>query len=101
MSQSDPAADNTANADHEELVCTKLRSLAPECDSLKAAYDACFQEFFEKFLHGYSVDPCGQKLKAYQKCLRGALSNLGLDMTKIDSTHMNSDAALAAILDKR
>ncbi|KAF8569710.1 hypothetical protein P879_05495 [Paragonimus westermani] len=99
---------NTANqtdqasldGENERLAQTKLPSLAPECDPLKSAYDACFQDFFQKFLRGSTTDPCGPKLKAYQKCLRSTLVSLGIDLTEVDASRMDSDT-LAAMLNKR
>ncbi|TPP57220.1 hypothetical protein FGIG_09350 [Fasciola gigantica] len=85
---------------HEQLVRSKLGSLAPECDSVKSAYDACFQEFFPKFLRGSTADPCGPKLRAYQQCLRGTLESIGIDMTELDASRMNADG-IAAVLNKR
>ncbi|VDP25030.1 unnamed protein product [Echinostoma caproni] len=86
--------------DHENLVRSKLGSLVPECDSVKSAYDACFQEFFPKFLRGSTNDPCGPKLKAYQQCLRGTLESMGIDMKELDASRVDADA-IAAALNKR
>ncbi|KAA0186552.1 hypothetical protein FBUS_08058 [Fasciolopsis buskii] len=96
------SSDNVISEDtnHERLVRSKLGSLAPECDSVKSAYDACFQEFFPKFLRGSTADPCGAKLRAYQQCLRSTLQSMGIDMTDLDASRINADG-IADVLNKR
>ncbi|CAH8536459.1 unnamed protein product [Schistosoma turkestanicum] len=79
---------------HEQLIHCRLGSVVPECDSVKTAYDLCFQEFFPNFLKGqfYDKDPCDNKLKIYQNCLRDALkASFDMDLNELDSIRTDVD----------
>ncbi|CAH8625889.1 unnamed protein product [Schistosoma rodhaini] len=83
---------NTEN--HEQLIHSRLGSIVPECDTVKTAYDLCFQEFFPKFLkgHTYETDPCESKLKIYQNCLRDALKkSFNMDLNELDSIRTDAE----------
>ncbi|CAH8861425.1 unnamed protein product [Trichobilharzia szidati] len=91
-SQTDSHTSNesTTNSsqNHDQLIHSRLGSLVPECDSVKSAYDLCFQEFFPTFLQGNFIakDPCATKLKVYQNCLREALkTTFNMDLAELDS----------------
>ncbi|VDP35257.1 unnamed protein product, partial [Schistosoma margrebowiei] len=72
----------------------QVGSIVPECDTVKTAYDLCFQEFFPNFLKGYTFekDPCETKLKIYQNCLREALKNtFNMDLNELDSIRTDAE----------
>ncbi|CAH8572548.1 unnamed protein product [Heterobilharzia americana] len=84
----------SSTENHEDLIHARLKSLAPECDSVKSAYDLCFQEFFPTFLQGHSIekDPCETKLKVYQNCLREALkTSFDMDLSELDSIQTDAE----------
>ncbi|VDQ05721.1 unnamed protein product [Trichobilharzia regenti] len=77
-----------SSQNHDQLIHSRLGSLVPECDSVKSAYDLCFQEFFPTFLQGNFIakDPCATKLKVYQNCLREALkTTFNMDLAELDA----------------
>ncbi|CAH8603522.1 unnamed protein product [Schistosoma bovis] len=79
---------------HEQLIHSRLGSIVPECDTVKTAYDLCFQEFFPNFLKGYTFekDPCEKKLKIYQNCLREALkTTFNMDLNELDSIRTDAE----------
>ncbi|KAK4468088.1 hypothetical protein MN116_008259 [Schistosoma mekongi] len=85
---------NQHSDNHEQLINARLKSLAPECDSVKTSYDLCFEEFFPNFLQGhhFEKDPCESKLKIYQDCLREALkTSHNMDLTELDSIHTDAE----------
>ena len=51
---------------------SKMNSIGPACNDLKAKYDACFQVWFsEKFLKGdTSEDMCKPLFIVYKDCVR-------------------------------
>lgn len=52
-----------------------MSSLAPECNELKAEYDHCFTNWYEKFLAGKSnQNECQALFDKYQACIHAALA---------------------------
>ncbi|KAI0023418.1 mitochondrial distribution/morphology family 35/apoptosis [Xylariomycetidae sp. FL0641] len=58
-------------------------SLAPECNEVKERYDTCFLKWYsEKYLRGIGKsddNECTKLFQDYQKCLKGALKERGID----------------------
>ncbi|KAI1370806.1 putative mitochondrial distribution and morphology protein [Hypoxylon crocopeplum] len=58
-------------------------SLAPECNEVKERYDTCFLKWYsEKYLRGNAKaddNECSKLFKDYQKCLKVALKERGID----------------------
>lgn len=52
-----------------------MESTAPECTLLKHQYEACFNDWFQKFLKGETrvLDECQELFKSYQNCLKPKL----------------------------
>ncbi|CAH0026286.1 unnamed protein product [Clonostachys rhizophaga] len=57
-------------------------SLAPECNDVKERYDTCFLKWYsEKYLRGAEKNSqeCAGLFAEYQKCLKVALKDRGID----------------------
>ncbi|ORY58775.1 mitochondrial distribution/morphology family 35/apoptosis [Pseudomassariella vexata] len=58
-------------------------SLAQECNEVKERYDTCFLKWYsEKYLRGNGKtddNECAGLFKDYQKCLKVALKDRGID----------------------
>ncbi|KAI1505102.1 putative mitochondrial distribution and morphology protein [Biscogniauxia marginata] len=58
-------------------------SLAPECNEVKERYDTCFLKWYsEKYLRGNGKtddNECSKLFNDYQKCLKVALKERGID----------------------
>lgn len=57
-----------------------MASLSPECDVLKAKYDACFNDWYQnKYLKGDLTPACEEEFKKYRTCLKAVIARLELD----------------------
>lgn len=49
-----------------------MESIAPECTPIKQKYEACFNDWFQRFLKGDTKipDECQNLFKLYQNCVK-------------------------------
>ncbi|KAI9346726.1 mitochondrial distribution/morphology family 35/apoptosis, partial [Zopfochytrium polystomum] len=66
-------------------------SVAPECNQLKAQYDACFNRWYgEKFLKGDTTDDCGHLFKQYKACVWKTIREKNIDKLINDARKENT-----------
>lgn len=69
-----------------------MESISPICQELKNKYDECFNGWFkDKFLKGETVDSCEEIFTEYQKCVKQAIKEKGIDLPDIDKPILGSD----------
>ncbi|KAI3325634.1 mitochondrial distribution/morphology family 35/apoptosis [Xylariaceae sp. AK1471] len=70
-------------------------SLAPECNEVKERYDTCFLKWYsEKYLRGNGKpdnNECSQLFQTYQKCLKVALEERGIDKLLAEAREDNKE----------
>ncbi|KAM5364880.1 hypothetical protein ACJZ2D_011287 [Fusarium nematophilum] len=79
-------------------------SLAPECNEVKERYDTCFLKWYsEKYLRGQEKDnkECADLFKDYQKCLKVALKDRGIDKLVEEAREENKENDLKHLGSKR
>ncbi|KAI0189501.1 N-acetylglucosaminyl transferase component-domain-containing protein [Xylaria flabelliformis] len=70
-------------------------SLAPECNEVKERYDTCFLKWYsEKYLRGNGKadsNECSKLFENYQKCLKTALEERGIDKLLAEAREDNKE----------
>ncbi|VEL23584.1 unnamed protein product [Protopolystoma xenopodis] len=109
---SDGSNSNSGNNSYDkmhdhDLARTRLGSFAPECNALKKAYDACFLDYFSRWVKGSNgetegligeEDPCSDKLRLYTACVRKAVETYtGVTLSELDGSRIDMDELMVHI----
>ncbi|PAA72284.1 hypothetical protein BOX15_Mlig008651g1 [Macrostomum lignano] len=92
MATNQPTSEATADKQKQQTepslpaTLPSVPSLSPECNQLKEQYDACFKDFFPRFLQGQRTNDCDSLFSSYKECVMRAVKAKNIHLWEVDGT---------------